>query len=49
MPETNDLHQAERIIRAWQLIAMRETGKSIEELQTEVDALFADEPESLND
>ena len=35
-------------LAAWKLVAQRASGLSAEELQGRVDAVLADEPESLN-
>ena len=35
-------------LAAWRLVAQRASGLSVEELQGRVDAVLADEPESLN-
>lgn len=35
-------------LAAWRLVAQRASGLSVEELQGQVDAVLADEPESLN-
>lgn len=43
-----ELDRARKELDAWKLVAHRETGLSLDELQDRVDAIFADEPESLN-
>ena len=49
MDDKVNVAKARKEIRAWQIVAQRESGKTIEELQGEVDAIYADEPEVLND
>ena len=43
-----ELDRTRKELDAWKLVAHRETGLSLDELQDRVDAIFADEPESLN-
>lgn len=43
-----ELDRTRKELDAWKLVAHRETGLSLDELQDRVDAIFADEPESMN-
>lgn len=44
----DELEAMHKELQAWKLVAQRVSGKSVEELQEQVDAIFSDEPESLN-